>query len=76
MVLKAFVYTADVSADVETYTEAEQAYRQSPDGDEVLHLVLQKVAYGNCQVVFNRVSKILKFVRYYIYYTAKTVPEC
>ena len=75
MILKTFIYTAHKPADVEAYAEAEQAYRQSPDGDEVLHLVLQKVAYGNCQVVFNHVSKILKFVRYYIYYTAKTVPE-
>ena len=40
MVLETRIYTAYESADVETYTEAEQTYRQSHNGDEVLRFVL------------------------------------
>jgi hypothetical protein len=40
MVLETLVYTAYESADVETDAEAEQTYRQSHNGDEVLRFVL------------------------------------
>jgi hypothetical protein len=41
MVLETRIYTAYESTDVETDAEAEQAYCQTSDGDEVLRFVLQ-----------------------------------
>jgi hypothetical protein len=41
MVFETFIHTAHESADVETDAEAEQAYSQTSDGDEVLRFVLQ-----------------------------------
>ena len=43
VVLKTFIYTAYESADVETDAEAEQAYCQTSDGDEVLRLYFNKL---------------------------------
>jgi hypothetical protein len=41
MVLETFIHTAYESADVETDAEAEQAYGQTHNGNQVLCLVLQ-----------------------------------
>jgi hypothetical protein len=75
VIFKTLVYTAHETADVETYAEAEQSYRQSHDGDQVLRFVLQQVAYGNFQIVCNHASNVIKFCRSFIDYTTKTVPE-